>query len=151
MKDASNAIRRAQLARIHLAKKQLALDEPTYRSLLLRVGGHESSAAMTNDQRLAVLRELSRLGFREDRKAEARRRWPGEPRNCDEVPMLRKVRALLADQKRPWNYAHGLAERMFRVKRIEWLREDQLHSLVSALQINANRTNAARGKEDART
>lgn len=131
--------RRQQLARIHLAKKQLRLDDDTYRSLLLRVGGHASSADMTAEQRNAVLREFARLGFKEERKADQRRRWPGEPKNCDAVPLLRKVRALLADQRRPWSYAHKLGERMFNVKRVEWLREDQLHSLVGALQIDANR------------
>ena len=131
--------RRQQLARIHLAKKQLRLDDDTYRSLLLRVGGHASSADMTAEQRNAVLREFARLGFKEERKTDQRRRWPGEPRNCDAVPLLRKVRALLADQRRPWSYVHKLGERMFNVKRVEWLREDQLHSLVGALQIDANR------------
>lgn len=131
--------RRQQLTRIHLAKKKLGLDDATYRSLLLRVGGHASSADMTTEQRNAVLREFVRLGFKEARKTEQRRRWPGEPKNCDDVPMLRKVRALLTDEHRPWNYAHHLAERMFKVKRVEWLREDQLHSLVGALQIDKNR------------
>jgi len=131
--------RRQQLARIHLAKKQLGLDDETYRSLLQRVGGHASSADMNPSQRNAVLREFARLGFKEERKAQQRKRWPGEPANCDQVPMLRKVRALLADAKRPWSYAHGLAKKMFSVNRVEWLRDDQLHSLVSALQVDANR------------
>ncbi|HZF99161.1 MAG TPA: regulatory protein GemA [Pseudoxanthomonas sp.] len=133
------AQRRQQLARIHVAKKQLGLDDETYRSLLLRVGGHASSADMTLSQRNAVIREFVRLGFKEERKVQQRKRWPGEPKNCDAVPLLRKVRALLTDQRRPWSYAHKLGERMFNVKRVEWLREDQLHSLVSALQIDANR------------
>ncbi|HZF96923.1 MAG TPA: regulatory protein GemA, partial [Pseudoxanthomonas sp.] len=129
------AQRRQQLARIHLAKKQLGLDDETYRSLLLRVGGHSSSADMNPSQRNAVIREFLRLGFKEERKVQQRKRWPGEPKNCDAVPLLRKVRALLTDKRRPWSYAHKLGERMFNVKRVEWLREDQLHSLVSALQI----------------
>jgi phage gp16-like protein len=131
--------RRQQLARIHLAKKQLGLDDDSYRSLLLRVGGHASSADMTTGQRNAVIREFVRLGFKGERKTQQRERWPGEPKDCNAVPMLRKVRALLADHGRPWSYAHTLGERMFNVKRVEWLREDQLHSLVSALQIDANR------------
>lgn len=135
--------RRQQLARIHVAKKWAAevlhMDDDSYRSLLLRVGGHASSEDMTTEQRNAVIREFVRLGFKEERNARQRKRWPGEPKNCDAVPMLRKVRALLADQRRPWSYAHHLAERMFDVKRVEWLRDDQLHSLVSALQIDANR------------
>jgi len=32
-----------------------------------------------------------------------------------------------------------MAKRMFDVTRVEWLRDDQLHKLVSALQVDANR------------
>lgn len=131
--------RNQQLARIHLAKKQLALDESTYRALLKRITGKESSAAMSTAERNAVLAEFARLGFKDQRQAEKRRRWPGEPKNCNEVPQLRKVRALLADAKRPWSYAHGLAKRMYDVARVEWLDHDKLHRLVAALQVDANR------------
>ena len=55
------------------------------------------------------------------------------------MPQLRKVRALLADAKRPWSYAHGLAKRMYDVARVEWLDHDKLHRLVAALQVDANR------------
>lgn len=137
--------RRRQLVRIHIAKKwaaeALGMDDAGYRALLQRVGGHASSAIMTTDQREAVMREFVRLGFEDARKPK-RRLWPGEPRNCDAVPMLGKVRALLADHRRPWNYAHRMAEHMFGVKRVEWLHDDQLHRLISALQIDARRRQA---------
>ena len=131
--------RKQQLGKIHLAKKQLGLDDATYRALLQRVTGVASSADMTTAQRNAVLAEFARLGFKDQRQAEQRRRWPGEPKNCDDVPQLRKVRALLADAKRPWSYAHGLAKRMYDVARVEWLDHDKLHRLVAALQVDANR------------
>ena len=50
-----------------------------------------------------------------------------------------KIEALLADGNKPWRYAEAMAERMFNRKRIQWLSTDQLHRLVAALQINANR------------
>lgn len=131
--------RNVQLGRIHQAKKALALDEGTYRALLQRVGGQASSADMTTEQRNAVLAEFVRLGFKADRQQTRKRRWPGEPNNCDDVPMLRKVRALLADSKRPWSYAHAMAKRMFHVEKVEWLHADQQHKLVAALQADANR------------
>lgn len=131
--------RRRQLARIHVARQQLALDDATYRALLVRVTGVDSSARMTHAQRNAVIAEFVRLGFKQQRQADKRRRWPGEPKDCDAVPMLRKLRALLADSKRPWSYAHALAKRMFDVARVEWLPDHQLHKLIAALQIDANR------------
>lgn len=129
--------RRQQLARIHIAKKMLDLDEASYRCLLLRVGGHESSADMDARQRAAVLREFAKLGFKAE--ARSRRRWPGEPKDCASRPMLGKVRALLADGHKPWAYAHAMAERMFGTARVEWLHDGDLHKLVAAMQIDARR------------
>lgn len=132
--------RTQQIRRIKTAQRQLDMDDATYRSLLMRVTGVNSCADMTHEQRNAVIKEFVRLGFKEVRKSEQRKRWPGEPKNCDAVPMLRKVRALLTDAERPWSYAHKLADKTFHVKRVEWLRDDQLHSLIAMLQIDANRS-----------
>lgn len=128
--------RSRELARIHAAAKQLDMDDETYRAFLQRVTGVRSAKDLDSSGRGAVIRELVRLGARVDKRA---RHHPGCPKGVKEKPMLRKVEALLADAKRPWDYAHGLAERMFNVKRIEWLRDDQLHKLVAAMQIDANR------------
>lgn len=136
--------RRLQLGRIHQAKKQLDLDDDTYRALLERVTGQRSSADMTTAQRNAVLREFARLGFKAADSAARKRAFPGRPKNTRSVPMLRKVEALLADSKRPWSYAHAMAKRMFHVNRIEWLHDHQLHKLVAALQADANRKEKAR-------
>ncbi|WP_411832303.1 gp16 family protein [Pseudoxanthomonas mexicana] len=132
-------LRQQQIVRIHLGKKALGLDEDTYRSLLRRVGGHDSSAMMSVAQRNAVIAEMVRQGFREEGRKERRKRFPGRPANVDQVPMLRKVEALLADARRPWAYAHEMADHMFKVSRVQWLRHDQLHKLVAALQVDANR------------
>ena len=134
--------RNRQLARIHKAKKQLGLDDATYRSLLQRVTGKSSSADMTTEERNAVIAEFARLGFKEDEQSGRKRAFAGRPRNVKDVPMLRKVEALLADAKRPWSYAHGLAKRMFSRDRVEFLRADELHKLVAALQADSNRHTA---------
>lgn len=133
------ANRKRQLGRIHQAKKSLGLDDVTYRSLLERVTGVTSSANMTHAQRNAVIAEFARLGFKADDAKSRANAAKGRPKNLADVPMLRKIEALLADAKRPWAYAHSMAERMFDVKRVEWLNAHQLHQLVSALQIDANR------------
>ena len=122
-----------------MARKQLGLDEGTYRALLQRVGGRASSADMTPAQRNAVLQEFARLGFKDAAATGRKRVFAGKPKNVAAVPMLRKVEALLADNKRLWSYAHAMAKRMFHVNRIEWLHDDQLHKLVAALQADANR------------
>lgn len=131
--------RRIQLGRIHQAKKALGLDDATYRALLQRVAGKASSGEMTHAERNAVLAEFARLGFKRADAGDRKRVFAGRPKNTREVPMLRKVEALLADGKKPWSYAHEMARRMFHVNRVEWLNDHDLHKLVSALQIDANR------------
>lgn len=49
---------------INIAKSQLGLDEDTYRALLERVTGAVSLRAMNERQRLLVVDELKRLGFK---------------------------------------------------------------------------------------
>lgn len=133
------ADRNRQLGRIHAGAKALGMDEETRRSLMERVTGKRSSADMTGDERNAVIAELVRLGFKVEDQATRKRIYAGRPKNTRDVPMLRKVEALLADNKRPWSYAHAMAKQMFKRDRVEFLRHDELHSLVKALQIDANR------------
>lgn len=52
------------IAIINIARGQLALDEDTYRALLIRVTGKASLRAMSEAQRIAVVEEMKRLGFR---------------------------------------------------------------------------------------
>lgn len=140
-----DADRRRRLGKIHQGKKALGLADPEYRALLMRasadehgIGGIDSSANMTEAQHIAVLREMARLGFKAADIATRKRFFPGKPKG-QLSPMLGKVEALLADSKRPWSYAHGMAKRMFNVARVEWLNDHDLHSLVAALQVDAKR------------
>lgn len=49
---------------INIAKAQLGLDEDSYRALLVRVTGQSSLRQMSERQKLAVVEELKRRGFR---------------------------------------------------------------------------------------
>lgn len=131
--------RRAQIAKIHLAATQLGLDDDTYRGLLRRVTGKDSTARMTTVERDQVISELRRLGFTPTKKAGGGAAFPGRPETVDDTPMLQKVEALLAEAGRPWSYALAVAQRMFKVERLEWLKGYQLHRLIAALQIDADR------------
>lgn len=137
--------RKQRLGRIHQGKKALNMSDPEYRALLVRasagpdgLGGYDSAANMTEDQHIAVLREMGRLGFNAERRADRAKAFPGRPKGALS-PMLRKVEALLADARRPWSYAHAMAKRMHNVQRVEWLNDHDLHGLVAALQVDANR------------
>jgi len=138
-----NDLRAAQIRTIKVAVRQLGLDDATYRALLVRVTGKSSCADMSNQERGKVLDALKAQGFvLEHGNKSVFHHRPKDTRrkpDADRTPMLRKVEALLADAKRPWDYAHVMARHMFGVDRLEFLRSGQLHKLVAALQIDANR------------
>lgn len=133
--------RRRQLAAIHATKHKLGLDDDTYRDLLERVGGHRSAADMNAMSRTKVLRELRRLAGDTTVHARDAVPAPDAPRHAREsaAPMLAKIGAMLADAERGWNYAHGMARRMFGVQRVEWLPSDQMRKLIAALEYDKRR------------
>lgn len=53
--------------------------------------------------------------------------------------ILAKIEALLAEAKRPWNYAEGLAAHMYQQHVLEWLTVEQLSAVMKALIIDAKR------------
>lgn len=131
--------RTRQLAAIHVAKAKLKLDDATYRALLARVTGKNSASELDAHQRSEVLRELARL---QGVGASAQHLGlPGAPKQVrDELKaMVGKIEAILTETGRSWNYAHGIAKRMFGRARVEWLHADELHKLVAALMIDQKR------------
>jgi phage gp16-like protein len=76
MTAAQAADRRAMLAKIHVAKKQLALTDDSYRDLLRRITGQDSAAALDAGALDKVLAEFRRLGFRAPSRAKARSAKP---------------------------------------------------------------------------
>jgi phage gp16-like protein len=146
--DGAAAMRRRELAAIHVAAKQIGLARDTYVSMLRRVTGLESAADLDHAQRQRVIEELRRLGARPAERARkaavVRETLTSKPRSPapDVAAMVRKIGALLASAERPWAYAHGLARKMFHVTRVEWLRADQMHRLIAALEYDRRRREA---------
>lgn len=140
--------RRKELAAIHvLASKQLRLDQDTYRALLERVTGKRSAADLNARERTAVLEEMRRLiggGVQRMRNAVPPVDEPQNVRN-ELRAMVSKVGAILGEADRSWAYAHGLANRMFKVQRVEWLTAGQLHRLIAALAIDQKRRRRRQG------
>ncbi|MBS0598177.1 MAG: regulatory protein GemA [Proteobacteria bacterium] len=134
-------LRIRQLAAIHAGAKQLALDDDSYRALLERITGQRSAAHLAARDRARVLDEMHRLGAGAARQMRQAVPAPTHAPNvaAAQQAMLGKIGAILAESGRDWPYAHGIARRMFGRARLEWLRPDELHKLVAALQIDANR------------
>lgn len=141
MTAATDRLKKKRVA-IHVARRQLDLDDATYRALLRRAAGVNSSADINTFAKAdAVLDELSRIGFQHKPRAAAGvGRHPGAPATLGREPSLQKIEALLADMELPWAYAEAIAENITggkkptAIKRLEWVREAKhLRGIIAAL------------------
>lgn len=132
----ADQLRKAELAQIHIAKVQLALDDDTYRALLLQVTGKTSSKDLTWQGRKALLDHFKKLGFKVKAK-KAERSAPVVKK--DKASLIAKIEAQLAEAQRPWSYADGMAKRICKVDRIEWCDATQLMKIIAALNYDAQR------------
>lgn len=126
--------RKQMLAKIHIAKAQLDLEDDVYRDLLEHVTGLRSCAKMNKQQLENVLTTLEHKGF------QSKSRVGRMPLHLVEHrPMFNKLAILLKNTEKTWEYADGMAKKMFDIEKISLLNTEQLHKLVSAMQIYANR------------
>ncbi|MGH1577727.1 gp16 family protein [Planktotalea sp.] len=128
------------LAQIHIAKKELRLDDETYRAVLTRVTGKSSSKDLGGPQRKKVLAELKRLGFKPKSKF--------SKRPASSKPYVRKVFGLWGELKRAgiWRDPDPQSLRNF-VKKMtgcddpEWLEYHQASQVIEALKKMKERAN----------
>ena len=133
------ASRRAELAKIHIGAKELRLDEDAYRDLLYSVAGSRSSKDLDERGRRQVLKEMKRLGV-EFHPAGKRKRRPKPP--PEKAPLIRKIRALLAESNRPEEYAESILRRVTKHPHkvvLGWGSPEQLHKVVAALTYDQRR------------
>ncbi len=130
-------ISKGKLAQIHIAKAQLGLSDDEYRVILARTAGVSSAKDLTNRNVGNVLNEFRRLGFVPKPAKRAGRQAPRPPATRGRV--MAKIEAMLTHAGRPWAYADGMARHMFKVERVDWLDDAQLHKLLQALIIDARR------------
>ena len=127
--------RRSELAKIHMAKKDLGLDDDAYRDVLKNICGVDSAKHLDSQGRFKLLKHFANLGWGKTRPKYGRK--PSV--NSDKTALMGKLEALLADGRLPWSYADSMAKRIFKVDKVGWLQAAQLHKLVAAMQISANR------------
>ena len=135
----ADALRKSELQKIHIAKKELALADDEYRSLLLAVTGKQSAADLDWQGRQKLLDHFKKLGFKVKTKAGGR----AQPQVAeDRMPRIRKIGALLAEAKLPWSYADGIARELFKkegIERIEFCDGEHLSDVIVALVKDAQR------------
>lgn len=127
---------KALIGVIKTGQSYLQWDDVTYRSVLARLCDGKTSATKCTLGELEKVREyMHEQGFPRTAKRHGRRPKVAQSRES----ILAKIEALLAEAKRPWNYAEGMAAHMFKQHVIEWLTVEQLSSLMKALIIDAKR------------
>ena len=126
---------RNNLAKIHIAKKELGLDDDIYRDILHTQFKKASSRDLSDFQCLKLLQHFESLGWKQ---AEGKKKSHGrKPHNMDKSAYLSKIEALLAEAGRSWAYANGMAKHMYKIDNIQFCDQVQLRGIVSALVKNA--------------
>lgn len=140
--QASTNTRQRDLAKIHIGKKQLGIDDQTYRDMLFDIAGVESAADLDGRGRDAVIKHLIRRGFKPAPKKpqgyksthkSAKASGMHTQSSPERAPLLSKIGAILADLDLSWPYADGIAKRMFGIDKVRWLNPVQLRKVVAAL------------------
>jgi len=126
--------RNIELGKIHMAAKQLGLTDTAYRDMLWVVARVRSAKDLDEHSRKRVIEHLKKCGavFKSNKRIKP---------TTSKKALVGKVRAFMAEAKRPDSYADGMAKRMFSVECYEWLDAGQLHKLVAALTYDAKRHN----------
>ena len=156
----AQTLRKAQLAKVHIAKKELGLEDDTYRDLIKKVGGLNpfyvngvgkkraegvnSSSHLTAIGLRILLEELKDAGFK------GKKTFKGRPHAIDSTSnprsaQLKKVEALLADAKRPWAYAEAMALRMYKKQNLTFCDHKELSGIITALTKDAKKREVANG------
>ncbi len=141
--------RRGLLAKVHVAKKQLGLDDDTYRDLVELVTGERSSGACNTAQLVDLVAELEKRGFKpvalNGGKRTSAPKKAGARRRADH-PVARKARALwislhqLGEIDNPSEQAlEAFAKRQLGVEQLQWADQGQGYKLIEALKRMAER------------
>jgi len=125
------------LAKVHIAKKDLGLDDEAYRSLMERITGHRSAGDCAVHELVRAVAEFRRLGWTPTGKKGAGGK-PGKP-SRGKAALMGKITALLAEAKRPDAYAEAMARRMYRRDKLDFCTPKELQGVIAALSRDAVR------------
>lgn len=139
-KFAPNPERRSLIAKIHVAKKEMALLEDDYRAMLIRVTGRTSSADCSIAELRSMIEEMKSKGF------QAKPRSAGGGAKPADHPFAAKARALWislyhlgAIDNSSEQALEAFARRQLGCTKMQWANQAQGYKLVEALKAIAKR------------
>ncbi|MGQ0708742.1 MAG: gp16 family protein, partial [Rhodoferax sp.] len=126
---------------IHVAKRDLHLDDETYRAILQRIGKKVSAAELTVPELEKVLEHLKRSGFKVRSKGKAAGATAKPSRALARDPQSQKIRAL-------WLFLHQLGavrnpseealaayvKRLTGVDALQWINGAQSERLIESMK-----------------
>lgn len=135
--------KRTLIAKIHIAKKDLGLDDGSYRDVLGRVTGKNSSKNMTVNELEAVINEFKRYGWKPKASPTTQKRYGKKPTASVERPsrqaIIDKVGAILADMGLHWNYVHTMSANMFGKLQLQFCSDAEMFKVMQALAVYQRR------------
>ena len=133
--DAPSQQRRAMMAKIQIARKDLAMDEDDYRQALLDQTGHLSLTECSERELVAMLDWLKSKGFK-----------PLPGKKAASHPMALKARALWISlyhlgvvHNRSDAALEAFAKRQLKCERLAWARQSDAFQLIEALKAMGSR------------
>lgn len=148
--DRAHQARRAMLAKVHIAKKELGLDDEVYRAVLQRASGRTSAGDCSAGELAEVLDAFKAKGWKPavaGRAAAPRgvaRQHPGA--RAADHPVAKKARALWISlwrlgvvRDRTDKALEAFARRQLKVERLQWADQGQGYKLIEALKAMAER------------
>jgi hypothetical protein len=134
--DVAGKDRRLLIAKIHVAKKEMALVDDDYRQMLLDVTGRASSADCTVPELTQMVEAMKQKGFRPKSSS----------KGAADHPFAKKARALwislyhLNAVHNPSEQAlEAFARRQLKCERMQWANQAQCYKLIEALKAIAER------------
>jgi len=133
-----NPYRRQLLGKVHVAAKELLLDDDTYRGSLMLVTGKGSAKDCSDGELRDVIKHFESKGMRPRTGANAARKA--------DHPAARKARALWislyqlgAIENAAEQALEAFASRQLKVERMAWMRQADCYKLIEALKKIAER------------
>ena len=147
------ADQRARLIKlIHVAKRELGMDDGTYRAMLQGAGGADSTAAMDLPALERVYKRARQVGFEVKYKADSWRTDQSANYKRAARPLERKVWAMWYALGREGKLQtptpaalQAFVKRQTGVDHVRWCNDCQLHELIEALKLWQERLPSAPG------